>query len=70
VQEGHESATVAEVHLPVSFEQIKTVCPKLEPEEYCWSRKEKSQRSVPREASPRREMGQKERTMEVMRGTV
>lgn len=35
VQLGHESATVAEVHLPVSVEQIETVCPQWSPEPYC-----------------------------------
>jgi hypothetical protein len=71
VQEGHESATVAEVHLPVSFEQIETVCPQWDPEAYCWSRKaEESQRSAPRESSPRRETGEKKRTMEVVRATM
>lgn len=34
VHEGHESATVAEVHLPESVEQIETVCPQWSPEPY------------------------------------
>ena len=42
VQVGQESATLAEVHLPVELEKMETVLPHEDPSPYCGREKEVS----------------------------
>lgn len=68
VQEGQESATVAEVHLPVEVEQMETPCPQWAPPLYCEARERvQSQRNC---SSPKLGARKRRRTIDDVRATM